>query len=158
MPPIGELEENKVGQKMKNYLNMLNSPIELGTRASLILTVLNNKLSLDDLVTLDYALLYSKEFGGPDNLHPAVPNHIAEIAHRREFLPESINFFVKRGLFDRVIEETGFYYVCNERTLSFVSCLQSQYYKKSWIRLDWLRVSYKSILEIPLHSIESNRL
>ena len=61
--------------------SIFNGPLELGTRSSLILTALEKKFSLDDLVLLDYALLYSQEFGGPDNLHPALPNHIAEIGH-----------------------------------------------------------------------------
>jgi len=114
---------------------IFNSPIELGTRSSLILTALDKQFCLDDLVLLDYALLYSQDFGGPENLHPALPNHIAEIGHRREFLPESLAFFCKRGLISAHIDESGYYYSANQQTLHFVSCLKSEYYRKSWIRL-----------------------
>jgi len=124
-----------------------NSPLELGTRCSLILTALEKRFSLDDLVLLDYALLYSNDFGGPDNLHPALPNHIAEIGHRREFLPESLIFFSRRGLISAHIEESGYYYSSNYQTLQFVSCLKSEYYRKSWVRLSWLKDNYKFILE-----------
>lgn len=127
---------------------IFNGPLELGTRSSLILTALEKQFSLDDLVLLDYALLYSQDFGGPDNLHPALPNHIAEIGHRREFLPESLAFFSKRGLISAHVEESGYYYSANQQTLHFVSCLKSEYYRKSWVRLSWLKNNYKYILEI----------
>lgn len=126
---------------------IFNGPLELGTRSSLILTALDEKFSLDELVLLDYALLYSQDFGGPDNLHPALPNHIAEIGHRREFLPESLAFFSKRGLISLNIEEAGYHYSANKQTLHFVSCLKSEYYRKSWVRLSWLKNNYKYLLE-----------
>lgn len=126
---------------------IFNGPLELGTRSSLILTALDEKFSLDNLVLLDYALLYSQDFGGPDNLHPALPNHIAEIGHRREFLPESLAFFSKRGLISVNIEESGYYYSANKQTLNFVSCLKSEYYRKSWVRLSWLKNNHKYLLE-----------
>lgn len=131
----------------QNEYSTFNSPLELGTRSALILTALEVKLSLDDLVLLDYALLYSEEFNGPESLHPALPNRLAEIGHRREFLPESLTFFAKRGLICAHIEESGHYYSANQQTLYFISSLKSAYYKKAWIRLSWLRVNYMSILE-----------
>ncbi len=123
---------------MKVGYSSFNSPIEIGTRVALILSALDSKVSLDELVMCDYALLYSEEFGGPSNLHPALPNHVAEIAHRREFMPGAISFLLKRGLIELIVEETGHYYKRNKDTLDFVSCLQSTYFKKSWVRLNWL--------------------
>ena len=124
-----------------------NSNIEIGTRVALILSALDSKTSLDELVMLDYALLYSEEFGGPPNLHPALPNHVAEIAHRREFMPNAIRLLLKRGLIDLIVEKTGHYYNKNEDTLDFVSCLQSDYFKKSWIRLNWLADNKSNIVK-----------
>lgn len=124
-----------------------NSKIEIGTRVALILSALDSKIGLDELVMLDYALLYSEEFGGPPNLHPALPNHVAEIVHRREFMPGSIRFLLKRGLIDLIVEKTGHYYSKNENTIDFVSCLQSDYFKKSWIRLNWLADNKSKIVK-----------
>ncbi len=132
---------------MKESYTSFNSPIEIGTRVALILSAVDSKTSLDELVMLDYALLYSEEFGGPPNLHPALPNHVAEIAHRRELIPGAISFLLKRGLIDLILEKTGHYYRKNEDTLDFVSCLQSAYFKKSWIRLNWLADNKAKILK-----------
>lgn len=123
-----------------------NSPIEIGTRIALILASLEQRLGLDELVILDYALLYSREFGGPDNLHPALPNHIAEIGHRREVMPKSLSFLSKRGLIQMIIDESGYYYLANESTIDFVSCLQSPYFKKSWVRLNWISDNVDRVL------------
>lgn len=125
----------------------LNGPIELGTRSALILTSIGQDLSLDDLVLLDYALLYSNDFGGPENLHPALPNHIAEIGHRREFLPKALELFARRGLISIKLEPTGHYYASNNETLHLISCLKSKYYRKAWPRLNWLNDNYKTIIE-----------
>lgn len=141
-----------MGEKMNTVesnreYTSFNSPLELGTRCALILTALEVKLSLDDLVLLDYALLYSEEFNGPDSLHPALPNRLAEIGHRREFLPISLAFFAKRGLICAHIEKSGRYYSANKQTVYFISSLKSEYYKKAWTRLSWLKINYESLLE-----------
>lgn len=123
-----------------------NSSVELGTRMALILTALSDKmLDLDQLVFFDYALLYSREFAGPDNLHPAVPNHIAEIVHRREYLPEALSLFIKKGLIDKKTTEQGHYYQATENTSQFVSCLRSGYYKRMWTNLDWLEKNFATL-------------
>jgi len=118
---------------------IFNSNVELATRAALILSSMEGKMfDIDELVLLDYALLYSSEFNGPENLHPPVPNHLAEIAQRRELLPESLLFFLKKGLIDVHYCENGKYFRANENTSNFVSCLSSGYFIKIWERLSWL--------------------
>ena len=141
---------------MKDDYTSFNSPIEIGTRVALILTALDSKVSLDELVLLDYALLYSEEFGGPENLHPALPNHIAEIAQRREVMPDAIFLLLKRGLIDLKIEKTGHYYKKNKDTLDFVSCLQSVYFKKSWVRLNWLADNKTKIVKTKIIELAKN--
>lgn len=131
---------------MEENAATFNSPVEIGTRLALILVCLGTKCSLDDLVMLDYSLLYSEEFGGPENLHPALPNHVAEIAHRRNAIPKALNFMLKRGLIELVVEKTGHYYASNENSSEFVACLRSGYYKKSWIRLNWIADNKQKIV------------
>jgi hypothetical protein len=134
----------------------LNSPVELGTRSALILTSVGQDLSLDDLVLLDYALLYSSYFGGPENLHPALPNHVAEVGHRKEYLPQALKLFARRGLISIKHTTTGHYYASNDETLHLISCLKSPYYRKSWTRLNWLSENYKTVIEksFPTHKAQ----
>lgn len=130
---------------------IFNSDVELATRAALILTSMEGeKFDIDELVLLDYALLYSSEFNGPSNLHPAVPNHLAEIAQRRELLPRALLFFIKKGLIDVRYDENGRSFCANENTNSFVSCLNSGYFIKIWERLSWLSEHYERIIRMPI--------
>jgi len=138
---------------MSNSLETLNSPIELGTRSALILTALDKKLGIDELVSLDYALLYSRELGGPENLHPALPNHTAEIVHRREYLPRALNLFIKKGVISIEANDNGYYYSSNKQTLDFISCLQNPYFKKAWVVLDWISENYPKIISMHLGQI-----
>lgn len=159
MPPVSKLKAytlDKGQWQMKEHYTSFNSTVEIGTRIALIVSVLESKNSLDELVILDYALLYSEEFGGPENLHPALPNHIAEISHRREVMPEAINMLLKRGLIDLIIERSGHYYKGNKATHDFVSCLQSTYYKKSWIRLNWLSENKHKVVKTKLTDLTKN--
>ncbi|HHI4956901.1 TPA: ABC-three component system middle component 2 [Vibrio parahaemolyticus] len=123
---------------------------------ALILTVLDEQRNIEDLVKLDYSLLYSEDFGGPSNLHPALPNHVAEIAHRREVLPSVMSFLLSRGLVTLVTEKTGYYYKSNEQTLEFVSCLQANYYRKAWLRLNWMKKNVSHIVEAKVYDLVRN--
>jgi len=142
---------------MSNEIKTLNSSIELGTRSAMILVSTGRKASLDDLVTLDYALLYSREFGGPYNLHPALPNHFAEIIHRREHLPNALSLFVKKGVISVEANNSGYQYYSNDRTLDFVSCLQEPYFKKIWGVLGWICDNYNRIAEMDISAMTERR-
>ena len=131
---------------MTEHNSFFNSPMELGTRTALILSALDGeKIDIESMVMLDYALLYSEEFGGPENLHPSVPNHIAETAQRLELMPNALRFLIKRGLVNIDIESNGYFYSSNADTIHFISCLKSNYYKKAWIRLAWIKENYSNI-------------
>lgn len=135
---------------------IFNSDIELATRAALILSSMEGeRFDIDELVLLDYALLYSSEFNGPSNLHPPVPNHLAEIAQRRELLPNSLLFFLKKGLIDVHYDKNGKSFSANENTNSFVSCLSKDYFIKIWERLSWLSKQSDKIKRTPITELRN---
>lgn len=131
-----------MGISERNLISIFNSPVELGTRICLILSSVNRPLDLDQLVFFDYALLYSNEFNGPPNLHPALPNHRAEILHRRETFPNALKLFLSKGLINLKHSHNGRQYSASDTTDQFIGCLKTGYYKKMWERLIWLESSY----------------
>jgi hypothetical protein len=133
---------------------IFNSRVELATRASLILTSLEGRvIDVDTLATLDYALIYSREFGGPENLHPLVPNHVSELAQRRELLPSALLFYIGKGIISKVYREDGQYYSANNNTINYVGGLKSEYYQKIWSRLSWMTDNYQEISMATLRTI-----
>lgn len=120
-----------------------NTPIEIGSRIAMILNCLEGKkLDLDELAFLDFVLIYSEEFEGPNNLHPVVPNYLAELPHKRATLHESLDLFISRGLIDKVYNNDGIVYEANDLTHEFVSCLKSNYYKLAWSNLIWIEDNF----------------
>lgn len=128
---------------MKNATMIYNTPIEIGSRIAMILNCLEGKkLDLDELAYLDFVLIYSQEFEGPNNLHPVVPNYLAELPHKRATLHESLDLFISRGLIDKVYDSNGIVYEANDLTHEFVSCLKSNYYKLAWSNLIWMEDNF----------------
>lgn len=159
MSPASKQRSYEMDQIAYKVPQIFNSNVELATRAALILSSMEGKsFDIDELVLLDYALLYSSEFDGPENLHPAVPNHLAEIAQRRELLPNSLLFFLKKGLIDVHYTEKGKYFSANENTNSFVSCLSADYFIRIWERLSWLSDHSETIKKTQLMKLRSGVL
>lgn len=130
---------------MKNN-SIYNHPIELGTRVSFLLNYFNEKkIDLDKLVYLDFILVYAKEYNGPLNIHPVLPNHIAEIAHKKEIFPDALKLFIKKGLITLEMTEDGFIYKATNYTSQYVSCLKSNYYKKICKNLSWIEANYEDL-------------
>lgn len=126
--------------------HLFNSPLELGTRATFVLTCMGEKgLDLDQLVFLDFALLYAKEFLGLHNLHPVVPNFVAEIVHRRTVLPDALRLFISKGLIDVVSTKDGQFYKPTSNAVEFVGCLKSDYYQKLWVNLLWMEDNHEML-------------
>ncbi len=114
----------------------------------MILNCLDDKsLDLDQLAFLDFVLIYSEVFQGPSNLHPVVPNYLAELPHKRATLHESLELFISRGLIDKLYSKEGIFYKANDLTLEFVSCLKSKYYKMAWSNLIWIESNYIELIK-----------
>jgi hypothetical protein len=127
-------------------VGVFNNHVELGARLTLLLTVLDERrLDLDQLIFFDYVALYSSEFAGPDNIHPAVPNHIAEILYRRECLSNALNLFVTKGLISVTATPSGYFYKASKHAVHFAAALQSKYYKKLWGSLLWIDQNFEKL-------------
>ncbi|RIH72186.1 hypothetical protein BJG01_03760 [Vibrio splendidus] len=128
---------------MKNFKIIYNTPIEVGSRIAMILNCLEGKsFDLDELAFLDFVLIYANEFGGPKNLHPVVPNYLAELPHKKATLHESMDLFISRGLITRVYSKSGIVFKSNDLTHEFVACLKTNYYKSAWLNLIWIEKNY----------------
>ncbi|MCK9798477.1 hypothetical protein M1B34_12250 [Pseudomonas sp. MAFF 302030] len=127
--------------------DIFNSTVEIGTRASLILTYLHEaKLDLDQLAFLDYALIYAEEFCGLGNIHPPLPNHFAELIRRRETLPDALKLFISKGIINSSISEQGIFYHATDKAIYFAGSLKTNYYKKLFRNLAWIEENFDSII------------
>lgn len=123
---------------------VFNSPVELGLRSLCILVELDpHHHDLQRLVLLDYLLVHSADVdGGPESLHPAVPQRAAEVLVRRAVLEPGLALYARRGLVSVTMDANGFSYGANDRGGSFLDTLRSKYVEGLRSRASWIAASF----------------
>lgn len=120
------------------YLQPLNGPFEVGLRA---LTILSSgfpqTFDITSLTLLEYSLLHSSDFGGPESLHPEVPNYRSEIAVTRDLLEQGLEVMMRARLVALEVHHGGICYVATENAPGFVDLLESEYMVQLRERAQW---------------------
>ncbi|WP_425598743.1 ABC-three component system middle component 2 [Chromobacterium haemolyticum] len=118
--------------------SLFNTPFELGLRMVYLLYALRpGGADLQKLVLLDYAIVYSKDVGGPDSLHTPVPFRNSELFSRRERIEQGLYLMSTRGLVDVVLDERGVTYVAGPNSFTMVGSLSSKYWRELESRCRW---------------------
>ncbi|GAA3312815.1 ABC-three component system middle component 2 [Nonomuraea dietziae] len=117
----------------------LNGPLETGLRVLTILaSAFPEAYDIDSLVFFDYSLLHSEEFGGPESLHPDVPNHASEITVKRDLLELGLQVMIRARLATLQIGRGGIGYAATDNAHGFVELLESSYMQQLRSRADWV--------------------
>jgi hypothetical protein len=124
--------------KTRKHLELFNTPFELGLRMVYLLSALRPAgADLQKLVLLDYAIVYSKDVGGPESLHTPVPFRNGELFSRRERIEQGLYLMSTRGLVDVVLDESGMTYVAGPSSFTMVGSLTSKYWRDLQHRCRW---------------------
>lgn len=117
---------------------LFNTPFELGLRMVYLLFSLRpGGADLQKLVLLDYAIVYSRDVGGPSSLHTPVPYRNGELFSRRERIEQGLHLMSTRGLVDVVLDDRGMTYVAGESSFTLVGSLSSKYWRELQDRCVW---------------------
>jgi hypothetical protein len=126
-------------------VNPLNSPIEVGMRALVLLTeTFPRQLDAAQLVYLEHAMLHSGDLDGPASLHPDLPAGPGELGMRRRLIEQGLVVLMRAGLADMTATEDGFLYGATEEAPSFIDVLESPYVGQLKERAAWLAAAYAS--------------
>lgn len=107
-------------------MQTLNSPLELGLRALVILTAtFPRPLDVDRLVLLDYCLLHSADLGGPASVLPAISTRGGELGIKRSVLEHGIQMMARAGKIDVVASAEGLTYRASEAAAPFLRLVSS---------------------------------
>lgn len=123
---------------------VFNSPVELGLRSLCVLVELDpDRHDLQRLVLLDYLLVHSGDVdGGPQSLHPAVPQRGAEVLVRRAVLQPGLALYAARGLVSTAMDSNGFSYGATDRGGCFLDTIRSTYVEALRRRASWIAASF----------------
>lgn len=116
----------------------LNSPLEVGVRALMILTeVYPEHLDVNRLVLLDHGVLHSADLGGPESLHPELPVRAGELGVKRRAIEEGLRIMVRAKFVEMGSTERGIEFIASDNAYSFISVLASEYARTLRERVKW---------------------
>ncbi|GLQ93426.1 ABC-three component system middle component 2 [Dyella acidisoli] len=130
---------------MKNSKSpeLFNTPFELGLRMVYLLTALRpGGADLQKLVLLDYAIVYSKDVGGPESLHTPVPFRNGELFSRRERIEQGLYLMSTRGLVEVVLDEGGMTYIAGPSSFTMIGSMTSKYWRDLEVRCQWASAQF----------------
>jgi hypothetical protein len=120
-------------------VNALNSPIEVGVRALVLLAESHPEpLDVAQLVVLDHVLLHTGEFDGPPSIHPGLPAQSGELGMKRVLLEQALLVLMRAGLAVVQDGEEGLRYAATEQGPVFVDVLEAPYVDELRQRADWV--------------------
>ncbi|KZN46703.1 ABC-three component system middle component 2 [Pseudoalteromonas luteoviolacea] len=118
---------------------IFNSALEAGVRAvSFLNTFFPKNLDFEQLIKVDYILVNSSDFGGPQSLHPQTPNRIGELNSRRKTVRSGVDLMKRFGLIDLKLTDTGVYYFASEEAEPFLELMKANYSLEIKDRSKWL--------------------
>ncbi|TQF70004.1 ABC-three component system middle component 2 [Pseudoalteromonas luteoviolacea] len=118
---------------------IFNSALEAGVRAvSFLNTFFPQSLDFEQLIKVDYILVNSSDFGGPQSLHPQTPNRIGELNSRRKTVRSGVDLMKRFGLIDLKLTDTGVYYFASEEAEPFLELMKASYSLEMKDRARWL--------------------
>ncbi|NJE40357.1 hypothetical protein E0K99_03340 [Faecalicoccus pleomorphus] len=106
---------------------LFNSPFEMAVRILLLLGISGNYLSADKILSLDFIICYSKDYGFEfANLHGVNMYKLSEIANRRKLVHNSIKSLVTKGMIQAKVDK-GYTFCITPSGKKFVDSLTSEY-------------------------------
>jgi hypothetical protein len=108
--------------------SVFNSSLEAGVRTLSFLDIYYPQtLDFEQLMKIDYVLVNSKDFGGPESLHPLTPNRQGELSSRREAVRSGIELMKRFGLIELELTKNGAYYRASEEAEPYLDLMRKRY-------------------------------
>jgi len=128
-----------------NSTSVFNTYLEAGVRSIALLNAYYPlTLDFESLIKVDYIMVNSGEFGGPENIHPFTPNRIGELAARRESVRLGVNLMRKFGMIELEIASNGVYYRVTGEAQPYLKLMRSNYSKRLLKSAAWLASELKT--------------
>jgi hypothetical protein len=118
---------------------LFNSSLETGVRSVVVLdAAFPHAFDLSQLTWLDHLVVHTADIGGPDSLHPDIPQRTGELLVRRRLVEDGLNLMRRLHLVDSNINKDGIVYSAREEAAAFVESLRSVYARELKRRAAWL--------------------
>ncbi|MEZ8800524.1 ABC-three component system middle component 2 [Vibrio splendidus] len=120
-------------------IHVFNSSLEAGVRAVSFLDSYYPKgLDFEQLMKIDYVLVNSSDFSGPESLHPQTPNRQGELSSRREIVRAGIDLMKRFGLIEIDLTQYGVFYRVTESAEPYLELMKTKYALSLRKTSEWL--------------------
>lgn len=129
---------------MKNKMSLFNNEIEMGLRILIILEkVYPKSFDVEMINYFDYFSLHTKDIGGDESLHPALPNRFGELSVKRNLIHNSLKLLIAKGLIEVKYTKNGIEYLAGENVSPFLDNLTEEYTIKLSDKVEWVCNKFK---------------
>jgi hypothetical protein len=125
---------------------LLNSPIEFGLRALVLLTTaFPERLDLARLVMLDHCLVHSADLGGPASPFPALPGRSGQMGMRRSSMEAGVRLMLRAGLVEAHATDQGIEYGATEGGEPFLDVLEAEHVSRLKVVAEWVIEMFREL-------------
>jgi hypothetical protein len=118
---------------------LFNSALETGVRALVILNaIFPRTLDLAQLTWLDHLVVHTADVGGPQSLHPELPQRTGELLVRRRVVEEGIQLMRRLHMINSIADEKGIVYQASDEAAALVDTMHTPYALELKLRAEWL--------------------
>lgn len=124
--------------------HVFNSSLEAGVRAIRFLnSYFPESMDFYGLMKIDFILVNSGDFSGPESLHPVTPNRKGEYFSRREKVRSGLDLMMKFGLVEVDYTNSGVAYKASEHASPYLELMKSNYSLSLSLISEWLAKELK---------------
>lgn len=108
--------------------HVFNSSLEAGVRLVSFLDAYYPKsLDFEQLIVIDYILVNSADFNGPESLHPKIPNRHGELTSRRKTVHAGIKLMKRFDFIEVELTRDGVFYRVTESAEPYLDLMKTKY-------------------------------
>jgi hypothetical protein len=118
---------------------LFNSALETGVRALVILNAAFPRMfDLTQLTWFDHLVVHTADVGGPQSLHPDLPQRTGELLVRRRMVEEGVQLMRRLHMINAMVDEKGITYQASDEASALVDTMQTPYALELKSRAEWL--------------------
>src|ERR1700744_3513837 len=105
-------------------LPLFNSALETGVRTVIVLDAVHPRaFDLAHLTWFDHLVVHTSDIGGPESLHPDIPQRTGELLVRRRLVENGVKLMRRLHMVETEVGEGGIVYQASEDASAFVESL-----------------------------------
>jgi hypothetical protein len=138
---------------------LFNGVLESATRTTIFLDAAYPGIfDLLHLTWFDHLVVHTSDIGGPQSLHPDIPQRTGELLVRRTLVEDGLRLGRRLHLIDDVLTAAGVFYRASDEAAAFVESLRSDYARELKSRALWLAQFAASMHGDALERMISDRI